>query len=97
MTDLLAQFKDVCHSDDGWAARCSAHTDRHNSLSIHHRGDCWLIKCHAGCGWQEISNALGNDVRAPGWETRSFNDNKLIVHCNTWIDAANAITAKVMS
>jgi putative DNA primase/helicase len=62
MTDLLAQFKGVARSGDGWTARCPAHDDRHNSLSIHHRDGRWLLKCHAGCGWQEIVDALRIDA-----------------------------------
>jgi putative DNA primase/helicase len=59
MTDLLARLKDVVRSGDGWTARCPAHPDQHNSLSIHHHDGRWLLKCHVGCGWQEIINALG--------------------------------------
>jgi hypothetical protein len=61
VTDLLVQLKDVCRSGDGRTARCPAHPDRHNSLTVHDREGCWLLKCHAGCGWQEIINALGID------------------------------------
>src|SRR5215469_9310877 len=64
MTNLLAQLKGVCRSGDGWTARCPAHPDRHNSLSVRRRDGRWLLKCHAGCGWQEIINALGTDVSA---------------------------------
>jgi hypothetical protein len=35
---------------------------RHNSLSIHHRDGRWLLKCHAGCGWREIVDALRIDA-----------------------------------
>jgi hypothetical protein len=62
MTDLLAQLKGVARSGDGWTARCPAHDDRHNSLSIHHRDGRWLLKCHAGCGWQDIIDALRIDT-----------------------------------
>jgi hypothetical protein len=62
MTDLLAGLVGVSRSGDGWMARCPAHEDRHNSLSIHHRDGRWLVKCHAGCGWQEIIAALGLDA-----------------------------------
>jgi hypothetical protein len=62
MTDLLSQLKGVCRSGDGWTARCPAHPDRHNSLSVHRRDGRWLLKCHAGCGWQEVISALGIDV-----------------------------------
>jgi hypothetical protein len=100
MTDLLARLKDVCRSGDGW---CPAHADWRNSLSIHHRDGRWLLKCHAGCGWQEIINALGIeasglfDVRGCGWEARSPNVKKLIGVYKSWIDAANPFTAEVTS
>jgi hypothetical protein len=59
MTDLLARLVGVRRSGEGWTSRCPAHEDQHNSLSIHHRDGRWLLKCHAGCGWQEIIEALG--------------------------------------
>jgi hypothetical protein len=59
MTDLLARLRGVARSGDGWTARCPAHDDRHNSLSIDHRDGHWLLNCHAGCQWQTIINALG--------------------------------------
>jgi hypothetical protein len=62
MIDLLAQLKGVARGGDGWTARCPAHNDRHNSLSIHHRDGRWLLRCHAGCGWQAIIDALGVDA-----------------------------------
>jgi hypothetical protein len=62
MTDLLARLKNVVGSGDGWTARCPAHDDGRNSLSIHHRNGRWLLKCHAGCGFQEIIGALRMDA-----------------------------------
>jgi hypothetical protein len=62
MIDLLAELKGVARAGDGWTARCPAHDDRHNSLSIHHRDGRWLLRCHAGCGWQAIIDALGVDA-----------------------------------
>jgi hypothetical protein len=62
MTDLLARLKGVEPSGDGWTARCPAHEDRHNSLSVHHRDGRWLVKCHAGCDWQAITDAAGIDA-----------------------------------
>jgi hypothetical protein len=59
MIDLLAQLSGVGRSGDGWTARCPAHNDRHNSLSIHHHDGRWLLKCHAGCECQAIVAALG--------------------------------------
>jgi hypothetical protein len=62
MTELLARLKGVEPSGDGWTARCPAHEDRHNSLSVHHRDGRWLVKCHAGCNWQAIIDALSMDT-----------------------------------
>jgi hypothetical protein len=59
MTDLLPLLKGVARSGDGWTARCPAHDDGHNSLTIHHRDGRWLLKCHAGCEWQAIIEAVG--------------------------------------
>src|SRR5262249_36426104 len=62
MTDLLALLTGVSRSGEGWTARCPAHEDQHNSLSVHNRNGRWLLKCHAGCGWEEIIGALGLDA-----------------------------------
>src|SRR5262249_3805924 len=64
MTDLLARLNGVSRSGEGWTARCPAHEDQHNSLSVHNRNGRWLLKCHAGCGWEEIIGALGIDASA---------------------------------
>lgn len=37
MTDVLARLKNVVRSGEGWTARCPAHSDGRNSLSIDHR------------------------------------------------------------
>src|SRR4249919_1470928 len=59
MADLLSHLAGVVSSGDGWSARCPAHDDEHQSLSVHHRDGKWLIKCHAGCGYQDVVAALG--------------------------------------
>ncbi len=64
MTDLLARLKNVRKTATGWTARCPAHKDRQNSLSIAQRDSRWLMKCHAGCDWQAIIGALGIDAGA---------------------------------
>jgi hypothetical protein len=57
--DILARLKDVRRSGKGWTAKCPAHEDKENSLSIHHRDGRWLLKCHAGCEWRAIIAAIG--------------------------------------
>jgi hypothetical protein len=63
MADVLARFVGVRRSGKGWTAKCPAHEDRQNSLSIHHRGGKWLLKCHAGCTWDAITAAISVDAR----------------------------------
>ena len=47
-------------SSSGWSARCPAHDDKENSLSIGvgHDGRV-LLKCHAGCEAEAIVRAMG--------------------------------------
>ena len=57
--DILARLRGVRRSGEGWTAKCPAHEDNQNSLSIHHRNGKWLLKCHAGCDWKAIIAAVG--------------------------------------
>ena len=59
MMDLLRRLNGVVRSGEGWSARCPAHDDQHNSLSLHHRDGRWLLHCHARCSFQAIVDALG--------------------------------------
>ncbi len=64
MTNLLSRLPGVTQCGGGWTARCPAHNDHQNSLSVHHRDGRWLLKCHAGCAWQDIVGALGLKAQA---------------------------------
>ena len=47
---VLDQFDQVRESRNGWSARCPAHRDKRNSLSIGIGEDGRIvIYCHAGC------------------------------------------------
>jgi hypothetical protein len=59
MMDLLARLKGVVQTGEGWSAQCPGHDDQHNSLSLHHRDGHWLLRCHAGCSFQTLIDALG--------------------------------------
>jgi hypothetical protein len=59
VADLVHQL-DARPNGDGWSAKCPAHDDRTPSLSISEGADSRiLLKCHAGCGTEEIVAALG--------------------------------------
>jgi hypothetical protein len=61
-TPLLERLKGVRRSGEGWSARCPAHEDKQNSLSIGRREDRWLVKCHAGCDFRDIVAAIDIDA-----------------------------------
>lgn len=57
--ELLPNLKGVKKSGAGWTARCPAHDDAHNSLSVSDGDDGrLLLKCHAGCEFQSILAAV---------------------------------------
>src|ERR1044072_7164566 len=58
----LHKFKGLKRSGEGWTAKCPAHDDQHNSLSVR-KGDDGreLYYCHAGCTFEQIIAALGLD------------------------------------
>jgi hypothetical protein len=44
---------------DQWVACCPAHEDSTPSLAIRDTGDKLLMRCYAGCTFQEIAESLG--------------------------------------
>lgn len=56
----LVQRVNAKPSGNGWTAKCPAHNDRNPSLSITEGSDGRaLVKCHAGCEYTAILDALG--------------------------------------
>ena len=52
---MLCKLDNVSDSGDGWSARCPAHPDTNNSLSVNIGwGGIFLMKCHRGCEFDEI-------------------------------------------
>ena len=65
--EALLACLDAVHqtSNRQWTARCPAHDDRRPSLSIRELDDQRvLVHCHAGCGVQEVLEAVGLDFGA---------------------------------
>jgi hypothetical protein len=60
LAKLLPRLENVGSNGDGLSARCPAHDDHANSLSVGvgRRGQV-LLKCHAGCTFDEILDAFG--------------------------------------
>lgn len=59
LTELLPRLRGVRKGWHGYAARCPAHDDKHQSLSLTEDSGRVLIHCHAGCKTSEIVNQLG--------------------------------------
>lgn len=60
INDVLPKLKGVRRTSSGWTARCPAHDDNRNSLSVSLGADeRLLLRCHAGCPFEAIRDALG--------------------------------------
>jgi hypothetical protein len=59
MVDILGRLKAVRRGGKGWTARCPAHDDQQNSLSITRGDGKWLLMCHAGCNFEAVIAAFG--------------------------------------
>ena len=59
----LDEIKARLQNVHGGSARCPAHEDKSNSLSVTEgKNGRVLLKCHAGCTTEEICGALGITV-----------------------------------
>lgn len=62
--DILRRLQGVAGGGGQWSARCPAHDDKRQSLSISQGKDGQvLLKCHAGCTVESITSALGIEVK----------------------------------
>jgi hypothetical protein len=59
---VLERLERVTKQDGGWTARCPAHEDRQNSLSIREGDDRVLLECSTGCSVEAIVDAVGLDM-----------------------------------
>lgn len=61
---LLAQLDRVGHHGAGrYIAKCPSHTDKSPSLSVSEGERGLLLKCWAGCTLDEITAALGTEIK----------------------------------
>ena len=59
-TDFLDKLEGVQQKGKNWTARCPAHEDNRNSLSVSTGDDGkLLIFCHAGCNVADVAKAVG--------------------------------------
>jgi Protein of unknown function (DUF3631) len=60
--EVLGKLQGARQSGGQWTAKCPAHEDRENSLSIGEKDDKILLHCFAGCETEAICRALGIQV-----------------------------------
>ena len=65
LSEFLDRLEGVKRNGPGWTARCPAHDDQTASLSVAEGADgMMLLKCHAGCGFEQILAAVASLMRA---------------------------------
>lgn len=63
INEFLSLLNNVKKSGSGWTARCPAHDDEHNSLSVSEKDGKILLHCFAGCDIRAIVQALGLEMK----------------------------------
>lgn len=62
--EILKRLNGVKGGNGQWSAKCPAHDDRRQSLSVSvGDGGRVLLKCHAGCGVENIAAAMGMSIK----------------------------------
>src|SRR4051794_8380532 len=77
LDDVLTRLEQVEERGEGFVALCPAHDDQNPSLKIDRRGRRVLLKCFAGCDYDEVVSALAgreNGRRANGAATEATYD-----------------------
>jgi len=70
--EVLSRLDHVRPTGRGWLAKCPAHTDKSPSLSIARGLDGRaLLRCFAGCRYDEIIHALDIETDTPSVSTRA--------------------------
>ena len=69
LQELLYRLQNVRQTGSGYQASCPAHQDDKPSLSVAQGNGRLLLKCHAGCSFESVRDALGltnEDLRSDG-------------------------------
>lgn len=62
--EILGRLDEVRSSGSNHTARCPAHDDQRSSLSVSSgEDDRVLVRCHAGCSFEQIVSAMGLEAR----------------------------------
>jgi len=63
LSDLLNRLDKVKQKGSEYKALCPAHDDKSPSLAVTEKDNKLLLKCWAGCSTEEITSALGIELK----------------------------------
>jgi Protein of unknown function (DUF3631) len=63
LNEFLGKLEHGKRSGTGWTARCPAHEDRENSLSVTEKDGKIPVHCFAGCTVESVVQALGLEIK----------------------------------
>ncbi|MHB9023141.1 MAG: phage/plasmid primase, P4 family [Armatimonadota bacterium] len=100
LDNILARLQGVKRQRNGYLARCPAHADRKPSLSVTEKDGRVLLHCHAGCRAEEVTRALGLELRdlftQPPASSFSRKPTERVVAAYEYHDAAGAVRYQVV-
>lgn len=71
LSDILSRLEGVQGGNGQYSAKCPAHDDRRNSLSVSAGEDGKiLLHCHAGCSAGDVAAAIGLTMKDLFTESR---------------------------
>lgn len=74
--DILARLQGVKKNGSGYMACCPAHEDKNPSLSISEKDGKVLLKCFAGCSYEQVLSALDIPTHAAAQDTSATSSKK---------------------
>lgn len=94
---ILARLNNVKRTGTGWSARCPAHDDRENSLSIGEGEDGRvLLYCHAGCTVESVAAAIGITVADLFPGASGSRPRRRIVSTHRYLDESGVLLFEVV-
>jgi putative DNA primase/helicase len=90
--EVLSKLNGVKRASDGWTARCPAHSDERNSLSVSEGGGGRaLLYCHAGCSFEQIVAAIGAER-----QNTNGNGSRMIVAAYDYTDEGRNLLSQAI-
>ena len=76
ISDFLNRLNNVTKRQKGYTARCPAHDDKNNSLSVDYDNNKILVHCHAGCNIENILGSINLEKKDLFLEKREITQEK---------------------